>query len=100
MGFRLLYRFFFFLFLVITHRYGKDGRDTKKYEDKCLLFDLDFFQQLSTPQFYANYRNGLDTFVELLNKNQKTGNIVFIVNIILFNGDHVLTLYFFSLRLF
>ena len=29
-------------FLVLTHRYGRDGRDSKKFEDKSLVFDFCF----------------------------------------------------------
>ena len=60
---------------VVTHRYGRDGRDTKKYEDKCLMFDLEFLQTIATPSFVEKYNTSLSTFICLLNDNMKTGKM-------------------------
>jgi hypothetical protein len=64
----------FFVLTVFTHRYGRDGRDTKKYEDSCLLFDYEFLQNLSSPQSVQHYKSCLATFIDLLNENATTGN--------------------------
>ena len=60
---------------VITHRYGRDGRDSKKFEDKCLIFDFEFLQSISDPAFVREYNKCLSTFIALLNDNMKTGAV-------------------------
>jgi hypothetical protein len=64
---------FAFFIQVFTHRYGRDGRDTKKYEDSCLLFDFEFLENICSPLSIKNYRSCLTNFVELLNENSRTG---------------------------
>ncbi len=58
---------------MITHRYGRDGQNSKKFEDKALCFELTFFKTLVDPNFIEQYKQSLSTFVDLLNKNNKTG---------------------------
>ncbi len=62
-----------FYCLVLTHRYGKDGQNSKKFEDKCLCFEIDFFKTLVNPNFIEKYKESLTTFVDLLNKYNKKG---------------------------
>jgi hypothetical protein len=66
----------FLLILVFTHRYGKDGRETKKFEDKCLLFDFEFLKSIADPVFVERYKNSLSTFLTLLNENNNSGMIL------------------------
>ena len=68
---------YFFVFLVLTHRYGRDGRDSKKFEDKCLAFDMGFLQRIAEKKFIDDYRLALKSFVCLLNDKPNTGNISF-----------------------
>jgi hypothetical protein len=66
----------FLLILVFTHRYGKDGRESKKFEDKCLLFDFEFLKSIADPVFVERYKNSLSTFLTLLNENNKLGIVL------------------------
>jgi hypothetical protein len=61
-------------FLVLTHRYGRDGRDSKKFEDKSLVFDFCFLQRIAEKTFIQDYKLALNSFVVLLNEKPKTGN--------------------------
>ena len=65
--------FFSCSFLALTHRYGRDGRDSKKFEDKSLLFDFNFLQAIVNQQFVNDYMTALNSFVLLLNENTKPG---------------------------
>lgn len=65
----------FFILLVLTHRYGRDGRDSKKFEDKSLVFDFCFLQRIAEKSFINNYKSALNSFVNLLNENPKTGKL-------------------------
>jgi len=67
------YQLHFLLFLVLTHRYGRDGRDSKKFEDKSLLFDFTFLQSIVDKAFVHDYMQELNTFVNFLNNPPKTG---------------------------
>jgi hypothetical protein len=64
------------LLIVFTLRYGKDGRETKKFEDKCLLFDFEFLKSIADPVFVERYKNSLATFITLLNENKNSGMIL------------------------
>jgi hypothetical protein len=55
-------------FSVIVTRYGKDGRDSKKFEDKACVFDADFLKVLAAPDFVQGYQTALDNFVARLNE--------------------------------
>jgi len=57
----------------LTHRYGRDGRDSKKFEDKSLIFDFPFLKSISDKLFVADYMLSLNTFVLLLNEQTTTG---------------------------
>jgi hypothetical protein len=59
----------------MTHRYGRDGRDSKKFEDKCLLFDLEFLKSISNKSFTDDYTSHLKEFVLSINDNTYTGSI-------------------------
>jgi hypothetical protein len=59
---------------VLTHRYGREGRELKKFEDKCLLFDFECLQKLSEKSFIDQYSIALDTFAIALDKEVNTGN--------------------------
>jgi hypothetical protein len=59
--------------LVLTHRYGKDGPESKKFDDKCLLFDFEFFQKLNNSTFTDNYKKHLHKFSVLLENHRKSG---------------------------
>ncbi len=54
----------------------KDGRETKKFEDKCLLFDFEFLKSIADPVFVERYKNSLSTFLTLLNENNNSGMIL------------------------
>ena len=60
------------IILVLTHRYGRDGRDTKKYEDKCLLFDIEHFKHMTDKKFTDHYNTCLKEFIDLLNEDTKS----------------------------
>ena len=60
---------------MITHRYGKEGRDSTKYEDKCLLFDFELFENFTKSDFVTHYKTKLQHFVTLLNEQTSTGGI-------------------------
>jgi len=66
-------------FLVITHQYGRDGRESKKIDNKALMFDFSFFEQLGHPDFVTQLQHELDHFVSLLNANITPGNFIFII---------------------
>jgi hypothetical protein len=60
--------FFIIVFcLVLSHHYGKDGRDTKQIESKGILFDFELFQNMSSTSFTAPIIEKLTQFVRLLN---------------------------------
>ncbi len=61
------------LFIVLTHRYGKDGRDSKKFEDKALIFDFGFIQRITDKSFVDDYKVALSSFIRMLKDNPKTG---------------------------
>jgi hypothetical protein len=67
----------FLLILVFTHRYGKDGRESKKYEDKCLLFDFEFLKSIADPVFVERYKKSLSSFLTLLNENNRSGIVLY-----------------------
>lgn len=62
--------FVFSLFSVINHQYARDSNFTKKVDNKALLFDYEFFEKLTHPEFIEQFEKELIHFVELL--NQKT----------------------------
>ena len=64
-------------FLVLTHRYGKDGRDSKKFEDKALIFDFGFIQRITDKSFVEDYKTALTSFIHMLKDNPKTGKSLF-----------------------
>ena len=61
----------FFFFSVITHTYGREGRDKKDY--KALMFDFEFFQNLAENQFIANIKKSVQQFITLLNNSKSSG---------------------------
>jgi len=65
--------YFLFSFLVLTHRYGRDGRDSKKFEDKAVIFDFTFLQSIVDRSFVGDYMLALNSFVLRLNENPKAG---------------------------
>lgn len=67
--------FLFPLFLAIGHHYVRGGveRDLKRVDDKMLLFDFLFFQQLTQPDFIRQYKEKLDFFVQQLNTENEKG---------------------------
>lgn len=66
----------FGFFSALTHKYGRDGRDEKKFEKKCLLFDFEFFQKVSEKSFIDQYSITLDTFASALDKEVKSGKTI------------------------
>ncbi len=62
-------------FLAIWHHYVRGGveRDLKRVDDKMLLFDFLFFQQLTEPDFIRQYKEKLDFFVQQLNTENEKG---------------------------
>jgi hypothetical protein len=60
----------------LTHKYGKEGRDLRKFENKCLVFDMDFFKSLTTQEFIQAYNLKLKEFIDLINENQHAGNFL------------------------
>jgi hypothetical protein len=62
-----------FFLLVLTHRYGRDGPESKKFDDKCLLFDFEFFQKINNSTFTDNYKKSLHKFSVLLENYRKSG---------------------------
>jgi len=63
--------------LAIGHHYNRgDGRDQKRTDDKVLLFDFPFFQQLTQPEFIQRYKETLDFFVQQLNMEHDQGILV------------------------
>lgn len=60
---------------MFTHRYCREGRESRKFEDKCLLFDFEFYQALAKKTFIDKYYAHLLTCVALLNKNNQKGNL-------------------------
>jgi hypothetical protein len=65
---------FFFCSLAITHQYGREGRDTKKFDTKALLFDFEFLESLAQPQFIEQFRDKLVQFIDMLNTTDSKGN--------------------------
>jgi hypothetical protein len=68
----------FFLFLVLTHLYGRDGRIRKKIVNTSLIFDFSFLQSICHKLFVQNYFASLKSFVTHLNENQSTGKKIYI----------------------
>jgi hypothetical protein len=58
---------FLFFFLALTHTYGHDGRNHKKFENNTLLFDFSFLQSIVDKSFVENYMSSLNSFVLQLN---------------------------------
>jgi len=70
------YNDFLCIFLAIGHHYARgDGKDPKKTDDKMLLFDFQFFQQLAHPEFVQQYKETLNFFVQQLISEQEQGTI-------------------------
>jgi hypothetical protein len=40
------------MFFSLIHRYGRDGRDSKKFEDKSLVFNFFFLQRIAEKHLY------------------------------------------------
>jgi hypothetical protein len=57
-------------FLVLSHHYGKEGRDTKQIESKGILLDFELFQNMSTDNFTNSINQKLTQFIELLNNDE------------------------------
>ena len=55
------------VFAVYTHRYGREGMATKKFDDTCLIFDWELLDHLSEPPSLKNYDAALITFLQLIN---------------------------------
>ena len=64
----------FFFSLAIMHQYGREGRDTKKFDTKALLFDFEFLESLAQPQFIEQFRDKLVQFIDMLNTTDSKGN--------------------------
>jgi hypothetical protein len=60
---------FWLFFLVLSHHYGKEGRDTKQIESKGILLDFDLFQNMSTDTFTNAITDKLNQFIEYLNND-------------------------------
>lgn len=63
----------FFMFSVLSHLYGRDGRDTKKADQKSLIFDFEFFTQLIEPTFIDALTASIASFITQINENQSPG---------------------------
>jgi len=71
---------FYKFFLVITHQYGRDGRESKKIDSKALMFDYSFFEQLTHQDFVQQLQQELENFVTQLNNNITQGRFLFSTN--------------------
>jgi hypothetical protein len=71
--FNIYYYYYLGIFLVLTQRYGRDGQNSKKFEDKALIFDFHFLQSIAEETFIKTYMSSLNSFVLLLNEVSKTG---------------------------
>jgi hypothetical protein len=63
-----------FIYLVISHHYGKEGRDSKQIESKGLLLDFELFQNMSGDMFILNLTDCMKQFVKHLNTDTQKGN--------------------------
>lgn len=61
------------MFSVLSHLYGRDGRDTKKADQKSLIFDFEFFTQLIEPTFIDALTASIASFITQINENQSPG---------------------------
>lgn len=64
---------FKFLFTVISHLYGKEGREANKIDTKSVVIDFNLFEQLATNNFSENVMSNIQSFVETLNNLKNTG---------------------------
>ena len=64
---------FKFLFTVISHLYGKEGREAYKIDTKSVVIDFNLFEQLATNNFSENVMSNIQSFVETLNNLKNTG---------------------------
>jgi hypothetical protein len=61
------------LFLVLSHFYGKDGRDSKKIDTNSLILDFYLFQEFAKTNFITNVKQSLTNFVQSINDSQFKG---------------------------
>lgn len=66
-------------FLVLTHLYGTDGRDAKKFSTNGLIFDFEFFTKMSNERFIEHFKNSLNKFIETLNENKPEGMFRYLI---------------------
>jgi hypothetical protein len=58
----------------MSHRYRPEP--SKKVEDNCLLFDIEFLETISEQTFVQEYSKSLQTFISLLNNKTGKSNIL------------------------
>lgn len=67
---------------VVSHHYGKEGRDSKQIETSGLIFDLEFFHNITSKDFITTLRSNIQQFVDYLNNNNSEkgkGCIIFLL---------------------
>jgi len=73
----LLYLINNFICSVLSHHYGKDGRETSKVDSTGIVIDYELFQNLVNNDFTSNALSSIQSFVETLN-TPKPGKYLFI----------------------
>lgn len=51
---------------MITHQYNKDIKENKKFDNKAIILDFNFFLQLTEKKFIDQFDNALTQFLNLL----------------------------------
>jgi len=54
--------------LALTHRYGREGGATKRFDDTCLLFDFEFMEHLCSLSAIQNYKEALALFLQAIHQ--------------------------------
>lgn len=65
--------------LVISHHFGRDGRESSKIDSKGIAIDFELFKSLANEDFISNVMSQIHMFVKSMNENLLHNNGKFII---------------------